>query len=124
MKQGRNYEIKSEVQVTGKFQVAFVCKTTRKAKVNALLWCLVISFIISTLFSPRTLLERITPLLKETIMNARFEVLTVVATSSYVACDVTSWSPLKVNRRFGGIYRLHFLGQRISQEILLVRYVV
>jgi hypothetical protein len=29
--------------------------------------------------------------------------------------DITPYSPLKVNRRFGGIYRLHLQGRRISQ---------
>jgi hypothetical protein len=29
--------------------------------------------------------------------------------------DITSYSPLKVNRRFGGTYDLHLQGQRISQ---------
>jgi hypothetical protein len=29
--------------------------------------------------------------------------------------DITPCSPLKVNRRFGGTYRLHLQGPRISQ---------
>jgi hypothetical protein len=30
------------------------------------------------------------------------------------AQDITPYSPLKVNRRFGGTYRLHLQGRRIS----------
>jgi hypothetical protein len=35
---------------------------------------------------------------------------------SSVFCDVTQFSPLKVNRRFGGTFRLHLQGWRISQR--------
>jgi hypothetical protein len=34
---------------------------------------------------------------------------------STVFWDMTPCSPLKVNRRFGGTYRLHFQGRRINQ---------
>jgi hypothetical protein len=33
-----------------------------------------------------------------------------------VLCNTTPYSPLKVIRRFGGTYRLHVQGRRISQE--------
>jgi hypothetical protein len=34
---------------------------------------------------------------------------------SAVFWDITPWSPLKVNRRFGGTYCLHLQGRRISE---------
>jgi hypothetical protein len=34
---------------------------------------------------------------------------------SSIFWDITPRSPLKVNRRFGGTYRLHLQGRRISQ---------
>jgi hypothetical protein len=46
--------------------------------------------------------------------NIRFEVLTaVVMKRTDVFFDMTSCSPLKDNRRFGGIYRPHLQGRRI-----------
>jgi hypothetical protein len=39
-----------------------------------------------------------------------------VVLKSFVFWDRTPCSPLKVNRRFGEIYRLHIQGRRISQE--------
>jgi hypothetical protein len=36
---------------------------------------------------------------------------------STVFWDITLCSPLKVNRRFGGTYRLHLQGRRISRAI-------
>jgi hypothetical protein len=36
-------------------------------------------------------------------------------TKSYIFCDITPCSPLTVNRRLGGTYRLHIKGQRITQ---------
>jgi hypothetical protein len=54
----------------------------------------------------------------------RFEVLTAVVMKSTIFWDITPCSPLKVNRRFGGMYRLHLQGRRISrgrnQHALLV----
>jgi hypothetical protein len=47
--------------------------------------------------------------------NVRFEVLTAVVMKSIIFSDITSCSPLKVNQRFGGIYRLHPQGRRISR---------
>jgi hypothetical protein len=44
-----------------------------------------------------------------------FEVLTPVVMKSTVFWDITMCSPLKVNRRFGGTYRLHLQGRRIIQ---------
>jgi hypothetical protein len=44
-----------------------------------------------------------------------FEVLTVVVMNSTVFWDILPCSPLKVNRRFGRIYRLHIQGRRISR---------
>jgi hypothetical protein len=43
-----------------------------------------------------------------------FEVVTAVAMKSYVFCDIAPCSPLKVNRRFGGTFRFHLQGRRIS----------
>jgi hypothetical protein len=34
---------------------------------------------------------------------------------SYIFWDMTARSPMKVDRRFGGIYSLHLQGRRVSQ---------
>jgi hypothetical protein len=44
-----------------------------------------------------------------------FEVLKAIATKSYMFWNITPCSPVKVNRRFGGIYRLHPQGRGLSQ---------
>jgi hypothetical protein len=44
-----------------------------------------------------------------------FEVLTAVVTKSSIFWDITPCSPLKVKRRFGGTYRIHLQGRRISR---------
>jgi hypothetical protein len=44
-----------------------------------------------------------------------FEVLTAVIMKSTIFWDITPCSPLKVNRRFGGTYRLHLQGRKISR---------
>jgi hypothetical protein len=46
---------------------------------------------------------------------AGFEVLTAVVMKSSIFWDITMCSPLKVNRRFGRICRLHLEGRRIGQ---------
>jgi hypothetical protein len=43
---------------------------------------------------------------------AAFEVMVMKGTT--VFWDITPCSPLKVNRRFGGTYRLYLQGRRIS----------
>jgi hypothetical protein len=45
----------------------------------------------------------------------RFEVLTAVVMKISIFWDITSTSPFKVNRYFGGTCRLHLQGRRISQ---------
>jgi hypothetical protein len=44
-----------------------------------------------------------------------FEVRTAVVIKSTIFWDITPCSILKVNRRFGGIYRLHLQGRKISR---------
>jgi hypothetical protein len=44
-----------------------------------------------------------------------FEVLTAVVRKSTIFRDATSCRPLKFNRSFVGIYRLHLQGRRISR---------
>jgi hypothetical protein len=44
-----------------------------------------------------------------------FEVLTAMVMKSNIVWDITSCSPLKFNRSFGGTYRLHLHGRRISR---------
>jgi uncharacterized protein YjiK len=44
-----------------------------------------------------------------------FEVLTAVVMKSTIFWDIKPCSPLKVNRFFGGKYRLHLQGRRISE---------
>jgi hypothetical protein len=43
------------------------------------------------------------------------EVFTAVVMKSNIVWDITPCIPLKVNRSFGGTYRLHFQGRRISR---------
>jgi hypothetical protein len=42
-----------------------------------------------------------------------FEVLTAVVMKSTIFWDITACSPLKANRRYGGIYCLHLQGLKI-----------
>jgi hypothetical protein len=51
---------------------------------------------------------------KSLIYRVGFEVLTAVVMKSTIFWDITSCSPLKVNRRFGRTYRLHLM-RRISR---------
>jgi hypothetical protein len=51
----------------------------------------------------------------ETYDYVGFEVLTVVVVKSTIFWVIALCTPLKVNRRFGGTYRLHLQGGRISQ---------
>jgi hypothetical protein len=44
-----------------------------------------------------------------------FEVLTGVVMKSAIFWDITPCSPLKVDQRFGGTYRLHLRGRSISR---------
>jgi hypothetical protein len=44
-------------------------------------------------------------------------VLTAVGMKSYIFWNINSCSPVKDNRRFGGTYRLHFQGRKVSQAI-------
>jgi hypothetical protein len=44
-----------------------------------------------------------------------FEFLTAAIMKIYIFWVTTSCSPLKVNRRFGGTYRLHLEVRRVSQ---------
>jgi hypothetical protein len=45
-----------------------------------------------------------------------FEVLTAVVLKSTIFWDITPCRPLKVNRCFGGTYRVHRQGRRISRS--------
>jgi hypothetical protein len=45
-----------------------------------------------------------------------FEVLTAVVIKSSIFWDITPCSLLKVNRRFGGIYRLHLQDRRLRWQ--------
>jgi hypothetical protein len=44
------------------------------------------------------------------------EVLTAVVMKSIIFWDITPCSPLSVNRRFGGTYRLHLQGRKSKPE--------
>jgi hypothetical protein len=48
--------------------------------------------------------------------NVEFEVLTAVVMKSAIFWEIMLCSPLKVNRSFGGTYRLHLQGSRISRS--------
>jgi hypothetical protein len=45
----------------------------------------------------------------------RFKVLTAVTWKSFIFWNIMPCSPAKVNRLFGGTYRLHLKGRRVSQ---------
>jgi hypothetical protein len=47
------------------------------------------------------------------VKGVRYEVLTAVIMKSSIFWDITLYSSLKFNRRFGGTCRLHLLGLRI-----------
>jgi hypothetical protein len=49
------------------------------------------------------------------LIDVGFEILTAMVTKRSVLWYITPCSQLKVNRRFGGTFRLHIHGQRISQ---------
>jgi hypothetical protein len=50
-------------------------------------------------------------------VDVGFEVLTAVVMKSTVFWDVTPYSPLEVNRCFGGTYHLHFQGEPMGTEV-------
>jgi hypothetical protein len=78
-------------------------------------WSILISWITTVLKRISTIstffVKRST---NETLLYVGFEVLTAVVMENTVLWDITPCSPLKVNRRFGGAYRLHLQG-RISR---------
>jgi hypothetical protein len=49
------------------------------------------------------------------IRDAGSEVLTPVVMKSYIFLNITPYSPLKVNQRYGGRSRLHFHCRVLSQ---------
>jgi hypothetical protein len=50
-------------------------------------------------------------------------VLTAVVTKATIFWDITPCSPLKVNRRFGGTYRLHLQGGHLLSHCYLARLI-
>jgi hypothetical protein len=50
------------------------------------------------------------------IRNVGVEVFTAVVMKCTIFWDIMPCSPLKVNRRFGGTYRLHLQGRKMSRE--------
>jgi hypothetical protein len=50
--------------------------------------------------------------IKTFCIHAGFEVLTAVVMNNTTFWDITPCSPLSVNRRFGGTYRLHLHGRK------------
>jgi hypothetical protein len=59
-------------------------------------------------------------LLRGNSMYVGFGVLTAVVMKSSIFWDTTPRSPFKANRSFGGIFRLHFQGRRISLLCLIL----
>jgi hypothetical protein len=51
-------------------------------------------------------------------MQVGFYVLTAVVMKNSLLCNITACSPLKINRHFGRICRLHLRGRRINQAAL------
>jgi hypothetical protein len=51
------------------------------------------------------------------LVSVGFQVLTAVVMKSSIFWDITPYSPLKVNRRFGVTGCLHLQGRRINQAI-------
>jgi hypothetical protein len=111
--------------------------------VNQTIWCLLLSWATSpsatvvvtvvsctldvsaqwrnletTTSNHRLTIDRDKNLLKFTSVTKKFYlefVLLAVVLNSSVFCDITPYSPLKVNRCFGRDYRLHFQGRRITR---------
>jgi hypothetical protein len=46
----------------------------------------------------------------------RFEIFTAVTMKNAVFCDVAPCRSCKINRRFGGTYRLHLQGRKIHER--------
>jgi hypothetical protein len=63
-------------------------------------------------YYPGICLDRLS---KTTKTYVGFEVLTAVVMKSTVFWDITPCNRLRVIRRFGGTYRLHHQGRRISR---------
>jgi hypothetical protein len=53
---------------------------------------------------------------KQSCYSVGFEVLTAVVVKSTALWDIKQCSPVSVNRRFGGTYRLHLQGRKISES--------
>jgi hypothetical protein len=53
-------------------------------------------------------------ILQTSLLHVGFEVLTAVNMKSIIFWDITPCSPLGVNRRFGGTYRLVLQGKKVS----------
>jgi hypothetical protein len=51
-------------------------------------------------------------------LHVGFEILTAVVMKISYFWDLTPFNPLKTNRRFEGIYRLHIHGPKTSRKIL------
>jgi hypothetical protein len=49
------------------------------------------------------------------VINVECEILTAVVMKSAIFWDITPYSPLSINRRFGGTYSLHLQGKKISR---------
>jgi hypothetical protein len=56
------------------------------------------------------------------VVLVAFEVLIAVVVNSIIFWDITPCSPLDVNRRFGGTYRLKLQVGRISRGSKLYKY--
>jgi hypothetical protein len=53
---------------------------------------------------------------EENEKHTGFELFTAVVMKSPIFWDISACSPFKVDRRFGGIFRLHLEGRRKSKE--------
>jgi hypothetical protein len=65
--------------------------------------------------SQKTVILTITAVTSNLKPHVGFEILTAVALKTSIFCDVMPRSPVSVNRRFGGTFRLHLEGWRVSQ---------
>jgi hypothetical protein len=86
------------------------CSTFGNSFINKTCYSLAVTFKLLS-FVKQHIIKVETPEIKKIL---RPTILTAVVMKSTIFRDTTPYSPLKVNRRFGGTYRLHFQGRVIS----------
>jgi hypothetical protein len=97
------------------FESCVVIISLQNMKINFELFCrLVLIFRCVGRMSDRFFFPYFT---KQSFFYVGFEGFTAVVLTSTIILDITPCSPLRSNRRFGGTYRLHLQGRKISWAI-------